>query len=227
MKKYTIAFLLLIAIVLFGTSDSEAKLKYYKRASKAAKVLDEIMEAADSSIPQWCLDEAVGIIVIPSVKKGGLGLGGRYGRGLGCFRHPGDAWGPPVYFGIHGGSFGLQIGGQSIDVVLVVLNEGGVKSLLGDKVTLGVGAGAAAGPVGRNAEADTNLRMRAKILTYARSRGLFAGITLKGSVLQADGSANRWAYGKKYETGDIVYSRKIQPADATKIFLERVQQYAP
>jgi len=227
MKKLVWLIITISFVVLTGSQSALGKAKYYKRAGNAAIVLDQIMAAPDNAIPEWCLDEAVGIIVIPSVKKGGLGFGGRYGKGVGCFRHRGDAWGPPLYYGISGGSFGLQIGGESVDLVLVILNEDGAKSLLGDKITLGVGVGVTAGPVGRNAEADTNLRMRAKILSYARSRGLFAGITLKGAVLKPDKGANRWAYGKKYRPKGLAFSREIKPAEATQVFYDKLKEHTP
>jgi lipid-binding SYLF domain-containing protein len=217
----TAGLLVLFSGVLSAESDVA------KRARNAADVLNDMMAADDSAIPDWILDRAEGIVVIPSVKKLAFGFGGRFGKGLGVFRTADGRWGPPVFFSLTGGSFGLQIGGQEADVVLVVMNDDGARSLLGDKVELGGGAGVSAGPVGRNASADTNLRMRAKILSYARSRGIFVGAMIEGAVLKPDSDMDEKAYGRRIGARELAFSEGTPPPEGTLIFVKTVKKYAP
>ena len=176
------------------------------RLRDAATVLGEIFGMPDS-IPQDLLDKAECVIVFPSVKKVALGVGGSYGRGViscrGGKTYDGP-WGSPAMFALEGASIGFQLGAQATDFVMLVMNDRGASSVLGSKVKLGADASAAAGPKGRTAGAATDIVMRAEILTYSRARGLFAGVSLEGSTLRADGDANERLYGRKIEAKEIV-----------------------
>jgi len=175
------------------------------RVREATTVLREIMRAPDHAIPASVAGKAEGIAVFPSVLKGGFIFGGQWGRGIISVRNPGQGtWSSPAFLTIAGGSFGLQIGGQSIDLVLVIMDKTGVERLLGNQFKVGAEASAAAGPVGRSAEASTDIQMRAKILSYSRSRGLFAGIALNGSTVAADQDANKRFYGQKMGSREVV-----------------------
>lgn len=166
------------------------------RVESAANVLTEIMSTPDKGIPAEIMGSAKCIAVVPSLLKGGLGLGGAYGRGVATCRTA-DGWSAPAPFSIKGGSFGLQIGGQAVDLVMVIMNDRGMQNLLSSKFKLGVDASAAAGPVGRHVEGDTDWKMRAEVLTYSRARGLFAGITLNGAVISQDNDATRELFGRQ------------------------------
>ena len=165
------------------------------RVESAANVLNEIMATPDKGIPEEILNSAKCVAVVPSMLKGGLGFGGAYGRGVASCRTA-DGWTAPAPFGIKGGSFGLQIGGQAVDLIMVIMNDEGMQNLLSSKFKLGVDASAAAGPVGRHVEGDTDWKMRAQVLTYSRARGLFAGLTVNGAVISQDKDATRELYGR-------------------------------
>jgi lipid-binding SYLF domain-containing protein len=190
------------------------------RLESAGTVLEEILNVPDD-IPTDLLDKAECVIVAPSVVKFAIGIGGSYGRGAMTCRSGANFTGPwsaPTMMAIEGGSFGLQLGGQATDFILLVMNPRGVKSLLSSKVKLGANMAAAAGPKGRNAEAATDVAMRAEILTYSRSRGLFAGVSLEGSTLRPDNGANEDVYGKKVTAEDIVRNGAVQtPAAGNKM----------
>jgi SH3 domain-containing YSC84-like protein 1 len=184
------------------------------RLQNAAVVLKEIFGMPDS-IPQDLLDKAECAIVFPSVKKVAVGIGGSYGRGaISC--RTGESydgpWGAPSMFALEGASIGFQLGGQATDFVLLVMNDRGAKSVLGSKVKLGADASAAAGPKGRNAGAATDIVMQAEILTYSRSRGLFAGVSLEGSTLRVDADGNERLYGKKQDAREIVRTTAVPEA---------------
>jgi len=184
------------------------------RLEAAAQVTQELAGNIEG-IPQPLLDDAVCVVVLPSVKKLALGIGGSYGRGAMACRggrsHSGQ-WGPPAMFRLEGGSIGFQIGGQATDLILLVMNQRGLKALLGSKVKLGAEVSVAAGPVGRSAAAATDVSLRAEILGYSRSKGLFAGISLEGSTLRQDGGANRELYGMRdISARDILYSKAPPP----------------
>jgi len=171
--------------------------------------MEEIMNTPEN-IPQEVLEKAECVIVFPSVLKLAVGFGGSYGRGAMVCRtgeHFNGAWGAPAMFALEGGSFGFQLGGQATDLVLLVMNDRGARSILSSKVKLGADASAAAGPKGRDASADTDASLRAEILSYSRSRGLFAGISLEGSTLRADNDANEQIYGRKIGAKEIVLGR--------------------
>jgi lipid-binding SYLF domain-containing protein len=198
------------------------------RAEHAGSVLGEIMEAPDQGIPEALLKKAYGIAVIPHVVKGAFGIGGRYGKGLVAQRNSAGGWGTPLFIEIGGGSFGLQLGVEATDVVMVFTNSDGIKPLLKGKLKIGADASATAGPVGRKAEAGTDILLKSAIYSYSRSKGLFAGIALDGAVLQLDDDANQRVYGKKSVAADVSTS-KVGAAAMTIVqpFLRALQMYAP
>jgi lipid-binding SYLF domain-containing protein len=197
------------------------------RAENAAAVLGEIMDAPDQGIPEALLKKAYGIAVIPHVIKGALGFGGRYGKGLVAERNANGGWGTPLFIEIGGGSFGLQLGVEATDVVMVFTNRDGIRPLLKGKLTIGADASATAGPVGRNAEAGTDVLLNSAIYSYSRSKGLFAGIALDGAVIQLDDHANKAVYGKKSVAQDTA-TLKLTPSAASVVqpFLLALHKYA-
>jgi lipid-binding SYLF domain-containing protein len=214
---YTLAATFLIA---YPFTTSSAQRRENERLENAGAVLEEILNVPDD-IPSDLLDKAECVIVVPSVVKFAFGIGGSYGRGaMSCrsgenFTGP---WSAPTLMAVEGGSFGLQLGGQSTDFILLVMNPRGANSLLRSKVKLGADAAAAAGPKGRNAQAATDVALRAEILTYSRSRGLFAGVSLEGSTLRPDDGANEDVYGRKVTATAIVREGAVQtPAAASKM----------
>jgi lipid-binding SYLF domain-containing protein len=175
-----------------------------KRVQGAAAVLSELATAPDRAIPRAVLERAEAIAVFPSVKKAGFVVGGHWGRGVIAVRDASGAWSVPAFLRLAGGSFGAQIGAQAVDVVLVVMNRRGVENLLRKEFKIGGDASATAGPVGREASASTDIQMRAEILSYSRSRGLFAGATLNGSSIAEDRDANAHFYGQPLTSKDVV-----------------------
>lgn len=218
-----LAVLLCSSLTFVSASDFEER----ERAQKAARAFQEIMSAPDQAIPYEILERAKCVAVFPSVKKAGFVVGGQYGKGLiSCRRENGGSWGAPVFFTIGGGSFGLQIGGQAVDLVLVIMNQGGAEGLLKDKFEIGAGAAASAGPVGRNASASTDALLRAQILSYSRSRGLFAGLELKGAVITPDKQANTDVYGAKITTRDVLLEGKARTPKGFQIFPQMLQKFS-
>src|SRR4030081_3302976 len=210
MKKSMAYFsvLLLLASGAFAANDE----KEVERVKESGEVLKEILNIPDD-IPQDLLDKAECIVVLPSVKKGAFGIGGSYGRGVMVCRggqHYTGPWGPPALYALEGVSIGFQLGGQATDFVLLVMNPKGARSLLSSKGTLGADASAAAGPKGRDAEAATDVLMHSEILTYSRSRGLFAGVSLEGSTLRSDGSANSKIYGREVTARQILRKHTVR-----------------
>jgi lipid-binding SYLF domain-containing protein len=201
--------------------------KETKRLANAARVFGEIMAAPDKGVPKDILDKADCVIIIPGMKKGGFIVGGRYGKGMvSCRNKAKTAWGAPAMLEMGGGSFGLQIGASAVDVVMLVMERGGMDSLLKDKFTLGGDASVAGGPVGRAATAETDAVMKAKILSYSRSQGVFAGLELKGTTLNQDGNANKALYGKEINAADIL-AGKVATAEAAKPVLQVLRKYSP
>src|SRR6476660_2238862 len=185
--------------------------KEQDRVKESGEVLKEILNIPDD-IPQDLIDKAECIVVLPSVKKGAFGIGGSYGRGVMICRsgpHYKGKWGAPALYALEGVSIGFQLGGQATDFVLLVMNPKGAESLLYSKVKLGADAAAAAGPKGRTAEGATDIVMQAEILSYSRNRGLFAGVSLEGSTLRSDGSANENLYGKKLSAKEVIREGKV------------------
>ena len=177
-----------------------------RRISEAVTVLNEIMSAGDQSVPNSIMQKAQGIAVFPSMLKGGFVVGGQYGRGVMSARDAKTgAWSSPAFLTITGGSLGFQIGGQAVDLILVIQNRRGLEQLVSNQFKIGADASVAAGPVGRDAGASTDIQMRAQILSYSRTRGLFAGVSLNGTTINQDRDANDRFYGMGYRTGQIVF----------------------
>jgi lipid-binding SYLF domain-containing protein len=209
MKKFTAGLLaLLMSAPLALAADKEHE---EDRVKDAGTVLKEILNIPDD-IPHDLLDKAECVIVLPSVKKAAFGIGGSYGRGVMVCRsgaHYKGRWGAPALYALEGLSIGFQLGGQATDFVLLVMNPKGAESLLSSKVKLGADASAAAGPKGRTAEGATDIVMKAEILSYSRNKGLFAGVSLQGSTLRSDGSANEKLYGRKLSAKEIIREGKV------------------
>ncbi|MGA6950172.1 MAG: lipid-binding SYLF domain-containing protein, partial [Candidatus Sulfotelmatobacter sp.] len=206
-----IAAWVLVVCVCAAPAFSANDEKEEDRVRDAGEVMKEILNIPDD-IPQDLLDKAECLVILPSVKKGAFGIGGSYGRGVMICRsgpHYTGPWGPPAMYALEGVSIGFQLGGQATDFVLLVMNPQGARSLLSSKVKLGADASAAAGPKGRTAEGATDVVMQAEILSYSRNRGLFAGVSLEGSTLRSDGSANENLYGKKLDAKDIIVDHKV------------------
>src|SRR5215510_6190802 len=195
-----------------------------KQAAKASKVFQEIMAAPDRAIPESVLDKAECIAVFPQVFKAGFIVGGRAGRGVASCRVE-NGWSDPAYFDLKGGSFGLQIGAQATDFVLVFMNDDGMKSLLKSKFEMGGDASVAAGPVGRQAGASTDLKLDEQILSYSRSKGLFAGLELKGAVITLDDSDMESAYGAEVKAEDVLTGKKAGPA-TVKVYPNTLARYS-
>lgn len=195
----------------------------YERAQRAAEVLNALTGAPDKGIPRDLLDRAYGIAVFPHVVKAAFGIGGRWGKGLISVRQ-GNTWSTPTYVDITGGSFGLQIGGQATDLVLVFTSRKGVNSLMKSKLKLGADASVAAGPVGRTAEAATDVALNAEVYSYSRAKGLFAGVALDGAVVDFDDSANKKVYGMK---GRDVLAGRAASSPVSMPFYAALRQHSP
>jgi lipid-binding SYLF domain-containing protein len=222
MRKPLVLCLLvcLMTAIAFADEDKDAKeakdnSKAVDRIEAAGTVLDEIQNAPDNRIPEEVLGSAECVAVVPSMIKGGFIFGARYGRGVASCRTE-KGWSAPAFFTVGGGSFGLQIGGQAVDLVMLIMNKNGMDHLLSSQFKLGADASAAAGPVGRHASADTDWKMRAEVLTYSRARGLFAGLELVGAVIKQDKDSTRDFYGRMvpFKTslkGDIEAPKSAYP----------------
>jgi SH3 domain-containing YSC84-like protein 1 len=225
MKKILFGLSLVLVLALRVLAQE----KEQDRVENAGKVMKEILDAPDS-IPQSVLDKADCVVVLPSVLKFAIGIGGSYGRGVmtcrGGTTFKGH-WGAPTMMALEGGSFGLQLGGQATDFVLLLMNSRAASSILSSKVKLGGDASAAAGPVGRTASAETDVSMRAEILSYSRARGLFAGISLEGSTLRADNDANKNLYGKDVSAQAIVFNHAVPTPPSAKPLLATLQKASP
>jgi len=215
--------------ILFVAGGLYAANKEQKRLENSGVVMEEIMNTPEN-IPQEIMEKAECVIVFPSVLKGAFGIGGSYGRGaMVCrtgagFKGP---WGAPAMYALEGASFGFQLGGQATDLVLLVMNDHGARSILSSKVKLGADASAAAGPKGRDASADTDAYLRAEILSYSRSRGLFAGISLEGSTLRPDDEASEQVYGRKIKARDIVLGKGIAVPASGRRLVRILQKDSP
>ncbi|HXK01088.1 MAG TPA: lipid-binding SYLF domain-containing protein [Verrucomicrobiae bacterium] len=197
---------------------ADEKAKTAERLGDAATLFSEVMGTPDRSIPQGLLDKSYCIVLVPSLKKAAFVVGGKYGHGYAlCRAQGGTGWGPPAAIRIEGGSFGLQIGVAATDVILLIMNESGMKKLTTSKFTIGGEATAAAGPVGRNATAQTDALMTAEILSWSRSKGLFAGVSLDGATLRNDIDENQVMYGQRWSSKDILNSGAKPPEAASKL----------
>ena len=225
MKPYLIA-----ALCLCFAIPSLAQEKEDQRLQDSYTVLKEILATPDQGIPRDLLDKSECVIVFPSVKKAAFVLGASYGRGVITCRSGQDLRGPwsaPAMFALEGGSIGFQIGGQATDFVLLVMNEAGANSVMSSKVKLGADASIAAGPVGRATSAETDVVMKAEILSWSRSRGIFAGISLAGSTLRSDNGGNRAIYGKDVTAKQIVRQGEVKPTEAAKPLVELLDKTTP
>ncbi len=210
MKSLRSIIFVCLCLVASGWAASGDKEK--ERIKDSANVMKEILDAPDKGIPLSVLDGTKCVIVLPSVKKAAVGIGASYGRGVMTCRTGADfkgPWSPPVMMASSGGSFGFQIGGQATDFVILVLNDSGARSMMKNKLKLGADASIAAGPVGRTSEASTNAAMKAQMLSYSRSQGVFGGVSLSGSTLRPDGDANHNLYGEKVDTEQIINSQGV------------------
>jgi lipid-binding SYLF domain-containing protein len=218
----------LIAAVVVGavaTTPAQALTKEEKRLLNCRDVLEELL-AGKESIPRDLLDQAECVAVIPSVKKFALGLGGRWGKGAVVCRTT-DDWGPPLMISLGGGSLGLQIGGQAADYVFLVMNPKGIDYLIRSEFTLGADAAVAAGPVGRTGEAATDLRMRAEILSYSRTRGVFAGISLEGAVVKQDEDANEKIYGERVDSKKLLLQAAYRVPEHARELVDLLRGVSP
>jgi lipid-binding SYLF domain-containing protein len=221
MKKILLAVL---TFAICSNAFAAEETKASERVQAAATVLDEIMGTPDKAIPEEVLKSAECVAVVPSLLKGGFVVGARYGRGLASCRTE-KGWSAPAFFTVSGGSVGFQIGGQAIDLVMLVMNKNGMKNLLESQFQLGADASAAAGPVGRHAEGNTDWKMRAEILTYSRARGLFAGVTLNGAVVKQDKDSTREFYGRMVPTKTSL-TGLVEPPKDSQPFLESLYKWS-
>jgi SH3 domain-containing YSC84-like protein 1 len=225
MRILTMTLALVAASTLLLAKGEKSKTN--ERLDDSASLFSEVMGTPDKAIPQSLLDKAYCIVLVPGLKKGGFVFAGKYGRGFAlCRRGAGTGWGAPAAIRIEGGSFGLQIGVSSSDVILLIMNERGMKRLTSSKFTIGGEATAAAGPVGRDATAQTDALLTAEILSWSRSRGLFAGISLDGSTLRNDIDENENMYGQRWDNKQILGSGAKPPAAAARLIAE-LNKYSP
>lgn len=224
--KNTLVVLVLavLSAVAFADDQKKEEPKAVERVQASATVLDEIQSAPDNGIPEEILGSAECVAVVPTMLKGGFIVGARYGRGVASCRGE-KGWSAPAFFVVEGGSFGLQIGGQAVDLVMLIMNQEGMKNLLSSKFQLGADASVAAGPVGRHAEGDTDWKLRAQVLTYSRARGVFAGVTLNGAVVQQDKSSTRDFYGRMVPFRTSLTS-EIPAPDKAYPFLNTLAKWA-
>jgi len=219
MRPRHVLFALMLAVSTPTLADGNDE-----RARDATEVLVEIMDIPDNSIPIRMLQDAEAIAVIPDVIKAGFVVGGKHGKGLISVRGADGAWSNPSFITLNGGSFGFQAGVQSADVILVFRSKRGVDSIVNGKFTIGADASAAAGPVGRNAQASTDAQLKAEILSYSRARGLFAGVSIDGAALQIDKKANREVYGRNVTPRAIFEGRSVRPSDDVTEFRDQLEE---
>ena len=230
MHKILKGCVLMIAVALAGmcvpraTADEKDTSEEVHRLDAAANVLNEIMGTPDKGIPQEIMESARCVAVVPSMLKGGFVVGANYGKGVATCRTP-TGWSAPAPFRIAGGSVGFQIGGEAIDVIMIVMNDKGMKNLLNSKFKLGADASVAAGPVGRHAEGDTDWKMRAEVLSYSRARGVFAGVALNGAAITQDTDETRALYGENASFNQIL-TGSIPPPAGSNNFLATVKKYS-
>jgi lipid-binding SYLF domain-containing protein len=223
MKKLLLC-VLVASLCSFAFAGDEKESKAADRVQAAADVLNEIESAPDSGIPEEILGKADCVAVVPSLLKGGFIVGAKYGRGLATCRTP-KGWSAPAFFTVTGGSVGFQIGGQAVDLVMLIMNENGMQHLLSSQFALGADASVAAGPVGRHAEGNTDWKMRAEVLTYSRARGVFAGVSLNGAVMKQDKDSTREFYDHLVTT-KAALTGEIEPPAGANVFLTTVAKWA-
>ena len=217
MRKTLLGILAIASSISTAAFAADREIKVDDRLDASADALTDMMKASDRGIPHDLLDKAHCVVVIPGMKKAGFIFGAKYGSGFAvCRRSGGSGWSAPAAMRVEGGSVGFQIGGSDTDIVLLVMNDGGMRHLLSDKFTIGGEATAAAGPVGRDVSAQTDAMMRAEMLSYSRSSGLFAGISLDGATLRPDRETNRELYGRDTTNREILTGHLKTPAVARK-----------
>ncbi len=219
--RTTIATVLALAVIspmgLFAEKESSAA----DRLNASTEVIRDMTHEGDKGIPQDLLNKSKCVLIVPNMKKAGFIFGAKYGRGfVSCRKATGMGWSAPAAMRIEGGSFGLQIGGSEQDVVLLIMNDGGMHRLLADKFTLGGDATVAAGPVGRDASAQTDAGMKAEMLSWSRSRGIFAGLTLEGATLRPDHEADKELYGREFSNKEILMGDAVAPPAAKDLMHE-------
>jgi lipid-binding SYLF domain-containing protein len=227
MKRLVLLWVVVgVAAIVCAADEKETgkESKAQDRVQAAADVLNEIQAAPDQGIPEEVLGSAECVAVVPSMLKAGLVVGAHYGRGLASCRTP-KGWSAPAFFTVKGGSFGLQIGGQAVDLVMLIMNDDGMHKLLSSQFKLGADASVAAGPVGRHAAADTDWKMRAQVLSYSRARGLFAGLELNGAVIKQDKDSTREFYGHMV-TSKAALQGEIEPPAGAYPFLQTLAKWA-
>ncbi len=218
---------LLMALSSAPVFAADDKTDTVERLSDSTALFSEVMAAPDKAIPQELLDKSACVVLVPGMKKAALGLGGKYGRGFAvCRAASGNGWGAPGAVRIEGGSFGFQIGVSSSDVILLVMNERGMKRLTTSKFTLGGDASVAAGPVGRHASAQTDAFLSAEILSWSRSRGLFAGVSLEGATLRNDLDSNKAMYGQPWENKQVL-TTGVKPPEMAAQLISILSKYSP
>lgn len=223
MKK-ALVLLVIVACTTMAVAAEDDRAKDVERIQAAGQVLNEIMSTPDKGIPEEIMSNAECVAVVPSMLKGAFIFGGEYGKGVASCRTA-SGWSAPAFFVVGGGSFGLQIGGQAADLVLVIMNKQGMQRLLSSKFKIGANASAAAGPVGRHVEGNTDWKMRAEVLTYSRARGVFAGISLNGDVIKQDKDDTRAFYGRMVPFRTILTGNIAAPSDSGA-FLQALGKYA-
>ena len=224
MKKLLLLALVVSLSSLMGAVDDAKESKATDRVQAGADVLNEIQSAPDSGIPEDILSHAECVAVVPSMLKGGFIVGAKYGRGVASCRTP-KGWSAPAFFLVEGGSFGFQIGGQAVDLVMLIMNNDGMQHLLSSQFQLGADASVAAGPVGRHAEGDTDWKLRAQVLTYSRARGVFAGATLNGGLVKQDKDSTREFYGHMV-TFKAALTGSVEPPAGANPFLSSLAKWA-
>jgi len=225
MKRTVLLLVCIVSLCSMLASAQGDRNKQLERVQSAAEVLDEIMSAPDSGVPAEIMESAKCVAVVPSMLKGGFVVGGSYGKGIASCRTE-KGWSAPAFFRVVGGSFGFQIGGQAVDLVMLIMNERGMKNLLSSKFKLGADASVAAGPVGRLAEGSTDWKLRAQVLTYSRARGAFAGVTLNGAVIHQDRDDTYAFYGKVIPYRTILTGGVEVPDDAHS-YVNALARYSP
>jgi lipid-binding SYLF domain-containing protein len=215
--SYFLLVLILPLSVNLALADEPASRPGEERVEKAIEVIKDLASLKDEGIPAKLLQKAQGLAIIPGVVKAAWGIGGQYGRGIILIKKEDGHWSNPVFIQLIGGSFGWQIGVQKADIVLVFKNRQGVENIASNKITLGADMSVSAGPVGRSAEASTDIQMEAEIYSYSKSKGLFAGVAIKGGTLHADKEANAAFYGKSLAPAKILYSEMPAPAIVQKL----------
>lgn len=224
MKKVVLLAVFVSLASFLMAADEPKQSKATDRVQASADVLNEIQSAPDSGIPQEILSRSECVAVVPSMLKGGFIVGAKYGRGVASCRTP-KGWSTPAFFMLTGGSFGFQIGGQAVDLVMLIMNNDGMQHLLSSQFALGADASVAAGPVGRHAEGNTDWKMRAQVLTYSRARGVFAGVSLNGAVMKQDKDSTREFYGHLVTT-KAALTGEVEPPAPANPFLGSLAKWA-